>query len=451
MIQITPYGAAQTVSGSKYLVSTSDSQILVDCGLFQGSRAWRRKNWELPIDPKSIDAVVLTHAHIDHSGLLPRYVKMGLDCPIYLTTPSVRLVQFLLLDSARLNEEETRFRTEHKASRHASPEPLFTELDAHMTLSKLAPVEFGEVVDITSDISARWKRAGHILGAASIELLIDGQLITFSGDIGRYNSPILRDPESCELEDLLFIEATYGASMHKTEPEVALAETINKTAKRGGVILIPAFAVGRTQTLLYYLKQLKEKQQIPNLDIYVDSPMAIDTTNIYKNHSAEFNPQDRALLDQLNPEVKFCRAKEDSKKINNIDKPIIIISASGMLTGGRILHHLRHRIVNDKNTLLLVGYQDSESRGAWLQRQPENVRIFGTDVPVRAEVTTISGLSAHADQADLLKWLNNCNGLPSRIKIVHSEETVAQAFAAVLKDNIDSDISVAQYGETEIV
>lgn len=435
-------GAAGTVTGSSYLVSDGTTTLLVDCGIFQGDRAWREKNWSEPhFDPEKIDAVLLTHAHVDHIGMLPRYYRLGLRAPVLCSPATAELARLLLLDSGRLQEEEASFRAEHGKSRHKPPLPLYTEADARASLQLLRPTPINTTIDVRDGVSAHWSLMGHILGACAINVMIGGKRITFSGDIGRYNEPILVDPQPVEYGDLLLIESTYGDRLHSgRDPHEALAEVINRTHSRRGVVLIPSFAVGRTQTLLFYLRELKAAKKIPDIPVIIDSPMASDATAIYQRHTNEYDPTSQALLAKgfqpfHVPKMYFTREKSESIKLNSILEPMIIISASGMLTGGRALHHLKHRVSNERNTILFVGFQPPGSRGDWLKRGNKTLRVLGDEVDVRAEVDEISGLSAHGDKHEISRWCASCRDTPGRVAVVHGEpESAAHLCSTLQKD-----------------
>lgn len=445
-------GAAGTVTGSKYLVQGNGKRILIDCGMFQGSREWNEKNWDAPpVDLKSIDAVLLTHAHIDHVGVLPRFAKLGLKCPVYCTKATEMLSRLVLLDSAHLQEEEAEYRGIRNKSRHHPPLPFYVTADAEQALSLIRTVSTDRVTEIFPGISAEWKRMGHIIGACSIRLEIEGKIINFSGDIGRYTVPILKDPEPVVFGDLLLIESTYGDREHaKVDPPSMLAAIVNETIKRGGVTLIPSFAVGRTQLLLYYIRQLKEQRAIPDVPVIIDSPMAADATTIYEKNPGDYDdPAVGILRSGAKPfscsKLFFTRDRADSIKLNSIDDPMILISASGMLTGGRILHHLRHRVSDPRTTVLFVGFQPPGSRGAWLKSQPETMRLFGEEVPVRAHIAEMSSLSAHADREELLRWCRSCSGKPGRVAVVHGELPTAQIFRSTLEKEFGWNASVPSY------
>jgi metallo-beta-lactamase family protein len=454
-ITIRFLGAAGTVTGSKYLVSDGTHNLLIDCGMFQGTRSWREKNWDEPNLPLAeIDAVLLTHAHIDHTGMLPRYHAKGLKAPVWCSPATAELTSLLLIDSGRLQEEEASFRSEHKSSRHTPPLPLYTEEQAKSAVALLKPTPINISTSIAPGITAQWSLMGHILGACSITLTIGGKHIVFSGDIGRYDQPILVDPRPAELGDLLLIESTYGNRFHDVEhdPHEQLAAIINRTTLRGGVVVIPSFAVGRTQTILYYLRELKAAKRIADIPVIIDSPMARDATSIYQRHTNEYDAATLALLKKgfqpFNlPKMYFTRERAESIKLNSIREPMIIISASGMLSGGRILHHLKHRVSDERNTILFVGFQPPGSRGDWLKRGHKTMTLLGEEVTVRAEVCEMSGLSAHGDRNELLRWCRSCTGTPGKVAIVHGETDAAHAFGATLKHELGWSTCVPAYDD----
>ena len=446
-------GAAGTVTGSKYLVTHGKTRILVDAGMFQGKREWRERNWNDPEMPlNAIDAVLLTHAHIDHTGILPRFHAFGLKCPVYCTSPTHALAKLLLPDSGRLQEEEASYRSKKKQrSRHDPPVPLYKEADAVSTLKLFRTVKFDEPVQILEGVTATWRGMGHILGAASITLEIGGRIINFSGDIGRYSIPILRDPQPVTFGDLLLIESTYGSRLHPSvSPKELLAPIIRETCERGGTVVIPSFAVGRAQLILYYLRELKAEGAIPDVPVIIDSPMATDATAIYRGHPGCYDEAAREVLDGGEssfsfPKLAFTRDREDSIKLNSVTDPMVLISASGMLTGGRILHHLRHRITSPLNTIMFVGYQPPGGRGDWIQSGAESLRIFGEEVAIRAQIETISGLSAHADKDELLRWCSEGSGTPWQVAIVHGEPDSARSFQDTLQEKFGWNAFTAEY------
>src|SRR5271156_4444182 len=401
MAKITFLGAAGTVTGSKYLIEAGNKRLLVDCGLFEGSRELRQRNWNpLTVEPATIDWVLLTHAHIDHTGYLPRLVQAGFRGPIYSNAATHELCNLLLPDSAHLQEEDALFAARKQYSSHKPPLPLYTVAQAQQALSQFQEIPRADVFTISPEFSVLPHDAGHILGSSWLELTIteNGKktLVVFSGDIGRYDQVILKDPDPPTRADFLLCESTYGDREHGTASVAdELADVINRVAKRGGTIVIPSFAVGRTQTLMYYLRELDDAQRIPKLPVYVDSPMAVSVTDIYarhhEDHDLDFTKlEQQGDRDPLNlTEVHMTRTVEDSKKINDVTSPCIIISASGMATGGRVLHHLAKRLPDSRSAVLLVGYSAEGTLARALQDGAQFVRIHGQEIPVRAEVVVL--------------------------------------------------------------
>jgi metallo-beta-lactamase family protein len=454
-VKIHFLGASGTVTGSKYLVEYQDRKILVDAGMFQGERKWRDRNWNAPdFAPGEIDAVLLTHAHIDHTGMLPRFYSLGLKCPVYCTNATLDLCRLVLPDSGRLQEEEAEYRGKSGRSRHHPPLPLYTEDDAIRSLDLFKTVPFDQKVPIMEGVKAEWRRMGHILGAACIQLEVGGRSISFSGDVGRYAVPILKDPQPMNFGDLLLIESTYGDKEHREKnPLDALAKVINATARKGGTLLIPSFAIGRCQLLLYYLRELKERKAIPDIPVIVDSPMASDATQVYTRNPEDYDEEALGILKHgRHPfhvnKMHFVRDRNESKALNSIREPMILISASGMLTGGRVLHHLMHRVTHEENTILFVGHQPEGGRGDWLKKGNPTVRIFGEEVPVRAEISEISGLSAHGDREELLRWCRSCSGKPSRVAVVHGEPETAATFRDTLAKEFSWNAFTPSYLQT---
>ena len=384
-------GGAGTVTGSKHLFSVNGRRFLLDCGLFQGLKELRLRNWDrFPIDPAGIEAVVLSHAHIDHSGYLPLLVRNGFRGPIYCTPGTEDLLHVLLVDAAHLQEEEAERANHYGYSKHKPALPLYTRADAEAALELTQPFEFEREFPVLEGAKALFRCAAHILGAATVELQLgkrDRQRVVFSGDLGRWDRPILRDPELVSEADILLIEATYGDRTHSPDPEGALAEVVKDAVKRGGALIIPAFAVGRVQELIWTLCKLEDDGRIPSLPVFVDSPMAIDVTDIYCRHPEEHDLDMQILTDQRRSPLacrnsRFVRTATESKSLNERTGPMIVISASGMATGGRVLHHLKMRLPDPRTTVLLAGYQAAGTRGRSLQEGARTVRIHGIDVPV---------------------------------------------------------------------
>lgn len=455
MAKITFLGAARTVTGSKYLVEAGGKRLLVDCGLFEGSKELKQRNWDkLLVDPATIDWVLLTHAHIDHTGYLPRLVRNGFSGPIYANSATSELSALLLADSAHLQEEEAAFAAKKKYTSHTPPLPLYTVADAQAALKQLSTIPSHNSFTISPEFSVLPHDAGHILGATWLELTIteNGRqtLVVFSGDVGRYGQPILKDPEPPEHADFLLCESTYGDRDHATGSVLdELADVITSTAKRGGAVVIPAFAVDRTQLLMYYLHQLELQQSIPHLPIYVDSPMAINITELYVKHAADHDLKKQDLADPFNLcEVHMTRTVEDSKKINDVTSPCIIISASGMITGGRVLHHLVRRLPDSRSTVLLVGYQAEGSGGRALQDGAKYLRIFGEQIPVRARVLDIGQLSAHAGRSELLKWLSGMKVKPRQTFLVHGEPPALDSFRTAITTQYHWPVTIPDYQQT---
>lgn len=414
-------GATGTVTGSRYLIQASGRRILVDCGLFQGYKQLRLRNWApFPVAPDSIDAVLLTHAHIDHSGYLPALIRDGFRGKVHCTPGTAALCELMLRDSAHLQEEEARYALRHHFSRHAKPRPLYTVDDANVALRHLHDVEFDRSLDLGGGIGAQFIPAGHLLGAAQIRLTVAGRTVHFSGDLGRPNDPLMRAPRPFEGADILVCESTYGDRAHpQVDAEAELAEIVNRTADRGGIVVIPAFAVGRAQAIMLQIARLRAKGAIPDIPVILNSPMAIDATRIYRQHHDEHHVNDtecRAMFD-----LAHCvRTVEESKALNTRPGPFIVISASGMLTGGRVLHHVVSFGPDARNTIVLSGFQAGGTRGAALARGDRVLRIFGRDVPIRAEVVQIESMSAHADAAEILAWLRNAPA-PEMTYVTHGE------------------------------
>jgi metallo-beta-lactamase family protein len=438
-MRLTFLGATHTVTGSKFLLEAGGRRVLIDCGLFQGLKNLRLRNWDAPpIDPKSVDTMVLTHAHIDHTGYVPRFVKQGFKGPIYATPATVDLAGILLPDSGHLQEEEARYRNMHHLSRHKPALPLYTVEDAQSALKLFRSAPYRKPQALSRDLSFELIPAGHILGSAFI-LFHDkpsNQTILFTGDIGRYDQPIIFDPTAVKAADYVVMESTYGNRLHEGTEELSgkeeLRKIINETAQRGGTVLIPSFAVGRAQELLYIIRELEEENAIPTLPVYVDSPMAVSASEIFSKHSEEHDTDMSQLERQgINPlhtrKLQFVRTVEESKKINEHSFPSIIISANGMATGGRILHHLIQRVGDARNSIVFVGFQAAGTRGRALSEGARTVRIFSEDYAVRAQIHTLTGFSAHGDYKELLRWLSGFADPPRRVFLVHGEPAAIAA------------------------
>ncbi len=447
MGQVTFLGACGTVTGSCTLLELGGTRLLVDCGLYQGDEELEQRNWRpFPFRPQDIDAVVLTHAHLDHTGLLPRLAAQGYGGPVYCTRPTRPLAGLVLEDAGALQEEEARFAKKKGYSRHADPRPLFTRRDALQALRLLEPLKFGDEHEIGPGVTVRFVRAGHLLGAASIEIKAKSALggrqhWLFSGDVGRYDAPILRDPEPpASVPDALLLESTYGDRNHPDEdPTRELAAIIRRTFDRGGCVLIPAFALGRTQDLLFHLSEIALAGGVDPDVVFLDSPMAIKATEIYRQATPEFDAETLALLKaDANPlaadRFRRCHTVEESKALNDRREPAVIVAASGMATGGRIVHHLANRLPDRRNTVVFVGYQAAGTRGRALLDGAQSISIHGRRIPVAAEIGQMQGLSAHADCNDLLRWCKALPGKPRRIFLNHGEDPARKALAAAIAE-----------------
>jgi metallo-beta-lactamase family protein len=434
-MKLTFLGATQTVTGSKFLLETDDRRILIDCGMFQGAKDLRLRNWaEPPVDPKSLDAIVLTHAHIDHTGYLPRLVAQGYNGPIYATSATVDLARILLPDAGHLQEEEARYRNKHQLSKHKPALPLYTLEDAMASLEWLRPVGYGEVVGLSKTLGFDLIPAGHILGSSFVRFRDSSaaalKTVLFTGDIGRYGQPIIFDPATVESADYLILESTYGNRLHSDKTGKSarqqLQEVVTATARRGGSVVIPSFAIGRAQEILYILRELETENQIPVLPVYLDSPMAVDAVEVFRKHVEEHDLEMAQLVRSgstplYTQRVEFSRSVEQSKAINDHRVPSIIISANGMATGGRILHHLIQRVSDDRNSIVFVGFQAYGTRGRLLSEGARQIRIFGIDYPVRAEIHVIDAFSAHGDYEEILRWLGGFKRAPRKTFLVHGE------------------------------
>lgn len=429
IVHLTFLGAANTVTGSKFLIETPSSKVLVDCGLFQGYKVLRSRNWNpLPVDPASIDCVVLTHAHLDHSGYLPLLVKNGFSGQVICTRGTRALSGLLLPDSGYLLEADARYANRRGFSKHHPALPLYTRADAIQALACLSPKPFGERIEITDDCSIRFRYAGHILGAATIDMVADGKRIVFSGDLGRYNDPLMFDPEPVHEADYLLVESTYGDRLHPDiDPQQELGSIITRTVARGGSVIIPSFAVGRAQTLLYHINAVRQRGKLPDVPVYLDSPMACSATDLFCEHAADHRLKSAQCHDAWD-DVIYTRDVEHSKRLDTEPGSKIIISASGMVTGGRILHRLKRYAPDHRSTIVMAGYQAGGTRGASLLKGAEAIKIHGSYVPVRAEVVSLDMLSAHADQHELLRWLSGFKAPPRECFAVHGEAESADRF-----------------------
>ncbi|WP_366921907.1 MBL fold metallo-hydrolase [Metallumcola ferriviriculae] len=440
-------GAAQTVTGSCYLLDTGESQILVDCGMFQGSKAIKERNYgELPLPANEVDAVLLTHAHIDHSGLLPKLYKHGFSGNTYCTRGTADLLQVMLPDSGHIQEMEVE-RKNRKLLRAGKSllEPIYTAEEAQQCMKYFRGVDYGEIIQLTPNIRAKFRDAGHILGSAMIEIWVkEGNKetkVVFSGDIGNFQQPIINDPTIIEDADVLLMESTYGSRIHQDKDKrlEMLQQTVKDTFARGGNLIIPAFAVERTQDLLYYLAKLIEQGEVQSRDIYVDSPLAINATDIFCSHPEYFDQETQELQEKMGgacpfylPRLQMSMSAEQSKQLNTIKGGAIIISASGMCDAGRIKHHLKHNLWRPESTLLFVGYQAQGTLGRRILDGADKVRIHGEEVAVRANIVEIDGFSAHADQENLINWVGKFKKMPGTIFITHGEIDSAKTLSRLL-------------------
>jgi len=461
-------GAAGTVTGSKHLVHTDSNdnrgfQVLIDCGMFQGQKEWRERNWQdTPIPARQIDAVVLTHAHLDHCGWIPRLVKEGFSGPIYATPPTIDLCGILLPDSGHLQEEDAAFYNKHKKSKHDPALPLYTEQEAQASLQYFRAVAFGETKQLGSDISFRFVRAAHILGSSMVELSLqsNGQTrrLLFTGDIGRVRNQktapgkvVRSGPTEGETADILVMESTYGNRQHPTtDPRPELATLIRRTAERGGSVVVPAFAVERTQKFLFMLKELMQSGQLPTIPVFCDSPMAIKAVEIFMKHTEEYSEDTRRLVAQHGSPLEwsgftFASTVEESKRINDVKTPSIIISSSGMVTGGRILHHLAQRLPDSKNTVIFIGFQAPGTRGFTIKSSAPEVKIFGDMVPIRAQVAAFEQFSDHADTPELLQWLRTFPKKPPATYLVHGEPAASSQLRATIAKELGWNVQAAQW------
>jgi len=462
-------GAAGTVTGSKHLINTGDLsgkngfQLLIDCGLFQGPKEWRERNWRNPpILAKEIDAVILTHAHLDHCGWIPRLVKEGFHGPIYATPPTIDLCGIILPDSGHLQEEDAKFYNKVKKSKHDPALPLYTFDEAEDSLHYFKPVHVGDTVKLSPEISFRFVPAAHILGScmAEVSLTIDGQTrrLLFTGDIGRVRDHkvapgkvIHNGPQEGETADLVVMESTYGNRVHpKEDPLPELAELIANTAKRGGSVIVPAFAVERTQKFVFILKHLMESGQIPRIPVFCDSPMAIKAVEIFLKHDEEYSDETREMIRKYGsplqwPSFTFASTPEESKKINETRMPAVIISSSGMVTGGRILHHLAQRLPDPRNLVLFIGFQAPGTRGFTIKNKSDEVKIFGDYVPIRAQVAALEQFSDHADPPELLQWLRTFKNQPTNTYLVHGEPDASSQLRDLMNKALGWKVDIAEY------
>lgn len=439
-MRITFLGATKTVTGSKYLLQAGGKRILIDCGLYQGYKDLQMKNWEpLPIDAKTIDCVVLTHAHIDHSGYIPLLIKNGFAGKIYCTNGTYDLCSILLPDSGYLEEEEAKRANHFGYSRHKPALPLYTQEDAINSLNQFSVTPYNHEIRLGDELRFKLMSSGHIIGSAFIEFYYNNISLLFSGDLGRPQHPIMRPPLRNLSADYLILESTYGDRLHDTsDPSQQLQDAILRTINRGGSVIIPAFAVGRTQDILYYLYILRSQNRIPDLPIYLDSPMAQSASNLLIKYTGEHKLNEH-ICNQIYANIQYVKTQDESKSIDHFENPVIIISASGMATGGRILHHLKNFLPDKKSTIIFTGYQDPGTLGDRIVSGESHVKIHGEMINVNSEIIAMESLSAHSDYDEILAWLGSFNRLPKKIFITHGN----QASAVSLKQKIDSQYKVA--------
>lgn len=463
MTTISFYGGVGTVTGSKYLLEHDGKKVLVDCGLFQGLKELRTRNWEAPpFDPREIDAVIITHAHIDHTGYLPRLVKLGFKGKVFTSRATCDLLKILLPDSGRLQEEEADYRNRKNLTRHAPALPLYDEADANHALKLLVPVpNNGVPVKIAAGFKASFNVAGHILGASLVLVEMENARendesikFLFSGDLGHYDQPIIKDPTAPTVADYVMVESTYGNRLHGDESsEDQMAAVINEAAKRNAPILIPAFAIGRTQEILYLIRELEDTKRIPVLPVRVDSPMAAQATQVYNRFSEEHDEEYASILAGKRHPLRTgsmltASSRDESIKLNNERGTRIIISASGMMTGGRVLHHAMRVLPDENATLVFVGYQAAGTTGRRILDGEREVKIFKEWIPVRCHVRRIEGFSAHADWKAVLRWLEGLQNTPKLVFTTHGEPDAAAAMAEHVRERFGWNVEVPSYGQT---
>jgi len=462
-IKLTFLGAAGNVTGSSYLLETPGARILIDCGMFQ-EREFRDRNWaDFHVPPKSIDAVILTHAHLDHAGLLPRLVKKRFAGTIFGTAATHEIARIVMLDSARIQEEDVRYKEKrHKRAGKKSPhpyEPLYRATDAEAAASLMKPVPYDKPVKIADGVEATFHDAGHILGSAMVKLSVDvggeSRTILFSGDVGRKDKPILRDPSVFEAADYILVESTYGNRVHRDFGAIddMLEEIVTDTVRRGGNLVIPSFAIERAQELLYHLNALLRAKRIPPVLAFLDSPMAVRVTEVFRHHPDLFDEEMLELMEWQQspfdfPGLKMSRTTGQSKAINNIKGSVIVIAGSGMCTGGRIKHHLKHNIGRPESTLLFIGFQAKGTLGRLITGGEETVRIHGRTHHIKSHVEQIHGFSAHADRDELLGWLSSITSAPKRVFVTHGEAETAAAFGGLLAERTGWKVLVPRYRES---
>lgn len=465
-MRLTFHGAARTVTGSRHLLEAADRRVLIDCGMFQGLKELRLLNWQDPgFEPGFLDHIVITHAHIDHSGYLPRLMQYGYGSPIHCTSATAELLEIMLMDAAHIQEEDASWANKKGFSKHDPAEPLYTSVDALQALKLLKPTGYQKWIGLGEGLRCRLGNTGHILGAAFAEFRCVGgeetagnvnpgeTTIIFSGDLGRYDAPLHRDPAALPDCDVLVVESTYGNRQHDRTPVLdQIRQEFRNTVRRRGIVLVPAFAVGRAQLVTLTFRELMREGDLQEVPIHIDSPMAIDATAVYSRHLYDCNLDDDVTADgrsRLFPfKVRLHRTVHESKLLNNLDGPRVIIASSGMMTGGRILHHLIRRLPDHNNLVLLTGYQAVGTRGRALQDGARTLRIHGQNVPVEAEVSTINGLSSHADMDEIMRWIGTAERKPRRVFVVHGEVEAAEHLAGRIRQETGAEVTIPQLKES---
>lgn len=455
MASLTFLGAARTVTGSKYLLEHQGTRVLFDCGLFQGLKDLRLRNWdEFPVPPSSIHAVVLTHAHLDHVGYLPRLVTQRFHGPVYCTPGTADLSRLVLPDSARIQEEDAKQANKHGYSKHAKALPLYTESDAQRALTQLHPVGYGKAIEVAPGITIEFRLAGHLLGSAYVLVkVLGGPTILFGGDLGRYNRPVLPDPSDAVAADLVLCESTYGDRDHLDDDNGdQLAEVIHDTVRRGGKLIVPSFAIGRVEELLYWIRRLEQERRIPVLPVFVDSPMAAEALRFYSQRVSELDPDMRPAQKNVSTfataRFQTIGSAQQSKELTASRRAAIVISSSGMATGGRVLHHMRAALPSDRNTILFVGYQAAGTRGRQLVDGADYVKIHGQPVTVAARIAKIDSMSAHADRHEILRWLRTFPAPPRQLCLVHGEQAPMDTLKAVITRELGWNVHTPAHRET---